>query len=332
MKNNLKSVCAALLIVAMMAATFAGCAKKIEYGTDGQDVYADNTAAQGGQNLSADVPTEPGTVFDSSNQGGSSYSGGGSSYNGGGSYNAGGSYQGNGGYAQSDNGNGYADAGYTSEITEKSTTTKRTVITTDARAVLNSARLKPTLTNDKELDDRVESILNKITNNSMSTYDKVVAIHNYIIDNGRYGYLMDKNPSVTYLSVYDRQVVAASKAFLKSWTGTCFDFAAGFMVLCRRIGLDCYKVKGEFIADKGAVTNHGWNIITINGVDYIFDVEADWRQSKPQEGKYADIYFCVISHWRMSCPRQDMYKKAYAGFACADFSKITLPANDIPEE
>lgn len=338
MTNRIKQICSVVLTVVITAGMFSGCAKKVRPaentggGNDnGQDsVWQDSTAETALS--SADTA---GISGNGSPAGGSVGSGGGSpgGFSGYSAGESGGGYTGGtpGGSAYPNGGNGsLQDNSMPSE--ETTTSIPHDVVRGDAVALLNSAPLRPTLTNDEDLDTRIENLLGQVTTPSMSTYEKVVAVHNYFIANARYGFLLDKNPSVTYLSIYDRQVVASSKAFLRSWTGTCYDFASAFMAICRRIGLECYKVKGDFIFDNGTTSNHGWNIIRLKGIDYIFDVEADWRASKPENGEYAFPYFCVSKHWRFDTSNYKLYVGSYAGFKTADFTSITLPANDIPEE
>ena len=56
----------------------------------------------------------------------------------------------------------------------------------DAEAILNAAKLSPMKTNDAALDAEVERILNQITTSGMSTYEKVKACYDYLIDNTVY--------------------------------------------------------------------------------------------------------------------------------------------------
>ena len=56
------------------------------------------------------------------------------------------------------------------------------------KSILNNAKLNPTKTGYNQLDNQVFKVLNSVTNNSMSTYEKVKAVYDWIINNMSYQY------------------------------------------------------------------------------------------------------------------------------------------------
>ena len=60
-------------------------------------------------------------------------------------------------------------------------------IHTGVQAILDAAELEPSVTGIDALDALVAETLAKITNEDMTTYEKVVACYDYLTDNMRYG-------------------------------------------------------------------------------------------------------------------------------------------------
>ncbi|MCR5485157.1 MAG: transglutaminase domain-containing protein, partial [Clostridiales bacterium] len=229
------------------------------------------------------------------------------------------------------------------ETTKKETTTKAATTKTSTtkasseraasapapdspEAILNSAVLHPQYTNDEWLDMQVQSIFSVILKDSMSTYEKVVACYNYMIDTSEYGHMtMFVNPSdfSRYVNEEDAKTVLFAKSILSNGKGVCDDYAALFLVLTRAIGLDCYYTTGYTTNTKGEKKAHSWNTITVNGKDYIFDVQVEDNQSD-YGIKYT--FFCK----EYDSPISKVYsgydlessKKSYGGFRLVDPSEV----------
>ena len=143
--------------------------------------------------------------------------------------------------------------------------------------ILNSAPLSPMKTNDETLDAMVEQILSKIITDEMSTYDKVKACYDYLKKNTVYQ-TKDEATEIrggVYTSWVDyKNVILATEVF-STGKGVCDHYAAAFHVLTRRIGLESYICVGKHLSQKGGMGGHVWNIITLDGTDYIFDAQID---------------------------------------------------------
>lgn len=296
MKNGIQKVCALAVTLSLMTAVLTACGKKVEYNpTANQGMIGNDpiVTPNGGENVGSDTPTVDGSL--GGNIGGSS---GGS--NSGGSYggSSGGSYSG-GSYGGSSGGSyggssGGSSGGNTSQNKPKpapaptTTTTKPYVF--DIKKLLNTAPLNPMTTNDEELDGRIDAILEEIfAGRTMSVYDQVRTIHDYLVQTNRYGFMVSRSTQTSYLSLYDRDVVTRAKTILKNKTGTCIDFAAAFMALTRRIGLNCYMITGDVTNRDGYTSLHGWNVIKIDGIYYVFDSQADFRYSNGGPTKFSNF-------------------------------------------
>lgn len=154
-------------------------------------------------------------------------------------------------------------------------------------ALLNAAPLGPMLTNDTDLDRQIAKILDEVTDNSMSTYEKVLAVYKYIESN--YNYRSSSIPSdENYKSDYDGRIVGRAKGFFTTGHGTCTEFSAGFMTLMRAIGLECYSISGRYGGGQ-----HTWTIIVLDGKQYIFDPEIDFRNWQNNNKTICLGHFCM---------------------------------------
>lgn len=148
------------------------------------------------------------------------------------------------------------------------------LLTSSAKAVqaeylLNNAELYPTLTGDSYCDEIVLETLAQITTEDMSTYDKVLACYNYLIDNCTYG------DNVLRLDFPEDNGTARAYGMLVGHVGACDDYSCAFAALTRAIGLNCYTVYGQTARADGGYTGHIWCVIAIGGVEYVFDPQID---------------------------------------------------------
>lgn len=158
---------------------------------------------------------------------------------------------------------------------------------TKVEDILNSAQLyEPIYTNDAEIDKRVQEILSQIITEDMTTYEKTLAIYNWILDNNYYQAHSGRYRG-SYASIYDTWCVAQSYSSLCLGYGSCVNYAAAFVVLTRAIGLESYKVFGA-LSSSG---DHGWAVVNINGTLYTFDPQLGDEASGNGWGDRMD-YFC----------------------------------------
>ncbi len=152
----------------------------------------------------------------------------------------------------------------------------------DAEFLLNNAELYPTETGADYCDDIVQATLAEITNDDMTTYEKVRACYDYLVDTCTYG------DNVLRLDFPEADGTARAFGMLAGHVGACDDYSCAFAALTRAIGLNCYTVYGQTARADGGYTGHIWCIIAIDDVEYVFDPQID-------DNIGADVYyrFCV---------------------------------------
>lgn len=138
------------------------------------------------------------------------------------------------------------------------------------KGAVNEAALSPVRSGSKELNDLIDQILAQIITEEMTNYDKVKACYDWLITNTEYGL----NPEMPSIEVTTWEEYEAYDV-LSSHYGVCDHYAAAFAKMMQAVGLDC-RVEGGFThrAD-GGYTPHAWNIMTINGTEYVFDAQID---------------------------------------------------------
>ena len=153
---------------------------------------------------------------------------------------------------------------------------------TDAEYLLNNAELYPTATGADYCDDVVQDTLARITADNMSTYDKVRACYDYLVNTCSYG------DNVLRLDFPEANGTARAYGMLVGYVGACDDYSCAFAALTRAIGLNCYTVYGQTARADGGYTGHIWCVIAVDGVEYVFDPQID-------DNIGADVYyrFCV---------------------------------------
>ena len=154
-------------------------------------------------------------------------------------------------------------------------------------ALLNAAPLAPMLTNDTDLDRQIAAILSETTDSSMSTYEKVLAVYEYMETN--FNYSSSSLPSdENYESDYDSRIVGRAKGILTTGHGTCTEYSAAFMTIMRAIGLECYSIGGRYGGGQ-----HTWTIIVLGDKQYIFDPEIDFRNWQNNNKTICLGHFCM---------------------------------------
>lgn len=170
------------------------------------------------------------------------------------------------------------------EVEVKPVTTTPSV-STDTKALLNNAALKPMKTNSEMIDGAVDEWFSMYINSSMSTYEKVTAVYDAIIKNCSYGTdFWTLGVGDMYDSAYDSKVVNNADMILSGQCGVCDNYAAAFMVMTRRIGLESYVVEGWINS-----TAHAWVIIKLSGNYYLFDSQVEQRNTT---GTISHGWFC----------------------------------------
>lgn len=158
-----------------------------------------------------------------------------------------------------------------------------TVFAANAESILNSATLTPTWTKSQDCNNVIRETLAQITTDSMTTYEKVKACYDYLIENCAYRDTSDAK-NVTPFKVSNSTHSDVSKGgygversyvMLTLRVGVCDNYSCAFAALVRAIGLNCYTISGKTAKATGGMTGHVWTVININGTEYVFDPQID---------------------------------------------------------
>lgn len=136
---------------------------------------------------------------------------------------------------------------------------------------------------DKVVVLKVKGIIAQIIKDSMTDYEKELAIHDYLVLNYKYDYYNSLNNSIPDESY-------TSFGLLIKGTGVCQAYAETMEILLNSVGIECRMVIGT---SKGQ--SHGWNIVKLENEYYMLDVT--WNDPIPDEpGHVSYSYFNVTSN------------------------------------
>lgn len=108
----------------------------------------------------------------------------------------------------------------------------------------------------------------------LSQAEKVAVVLNYVAEVLDYG--------LGYVSYRSKGMFSGGDLYAayKTHYGVCFDYSNLFYILCKSIGIECYRVAGMVqysTLDKAG--GHQWNIVKINGRYYYVDPTNDDRNT-----------------------------------------------------
>lgn len=121
-------------------------------------------------------------------------------------------------------------------------------------------------TGSEELDTRLNNIIERLTDATMTRDQKLRSLFNYCRD--YYTYL--KRPLISKGQTGWEPDYALF--FLRNGKGNCYCFSAAYCLLCRNLGLPAYTVVGRALNSP-----HGWVEIQLDGATYLFDTQLEWR-------------------------------------------------------
>lgn len=124
---------------------------------------------------------------------------------------------------------------------------------------------------NQALANAVMSILGQIITPGMTDDQKLLACYNYVIDTTSYKRTYE-TPTGDFTGQYAMDIFTTHQ-------GNCFRYASAFAYLAKGCGFDVNVTTGTIKAARGGVTPHGWAVVNIGGVQYIFD--PDMADAKP---------------------------------------------------
>lgn len=139
-----------------------------------------------------------------------------------------------------------------------------------------------------DLEKTVGDIVSRASDKT-TVYEKILCIHDYIIDHTRYD-----QAAYEYVSSgkSDKEVVESSTAYgcLVNGKAICSGYSAAFQLLAQRLGFACGRVSGF----KSSGESHEWNYILADGDYYFIDVTWDDPVSQNTDVDIKSYeYFCI---------------------------------------
>ena len=131
----------------------------------------------------------------------------------------------------------------------------------------------------QEMAYLIEDFMKDNISDSMTDYDKELAIHDYLVKNISYTYIRKKegftSPKYSaYGALVNHQAV-------------CQGYAEAFELMCACCGIKCHLVSGEATNDEGTA-GHAWNMVQLE--DNWYHVDVTWDDPIPEK------YQSGISH------------------------------------
>lgn len=135
-----------------------------------------------------------------------------------------------------------------------------------------------------ETDRKVNEITGSLITPGMSDYEKVLAVHDYVIKSSRYDRLNADSNTVP---------PEGHEAYgvLVQGIGVCDSYAKAMKLLLEKVGVKCLIVEGSKVEDSlqgpGRV-DHAWNIVMLDGEYY--HIDATWDDVS-EEKDSADLVY-----------------------------------------
>ena len=140
----------------------------------------------------------------------------------------------------------------------------------------------------RDIRDELKILNKKYIKDDMSDYEKIKAIHDYLVNNIEYDYDYVENAIENYI---DNPLYLA----LVKGKGECWVYADAFEALCNMNGIECLAVYGDakgivYANQKPSWMGHEWNIVNLDG-DY-YHVDVTWDDPIP-DGRLRYTYFLI---------------------------------------
>lgn len=144
------------------------------------------------------------------------------------------------------------------------------------------------------INDKLNTMLNSLITDNMSTKDKLLAIHDYIINNTKYDTEKNNNGSSKYHSN------TAYGVFLEGYA-TCNGYADAYALALDRLGIKNYKVSSSTHIWNAVYYNSEWlhidltwdDPVSSDGKDYLYHKYflVNTEQMKKEDGDLQDHIF-----------------------------------------
>lgn len=161
---------------------------------------------------------------------------------------------------------------------------------------------------EKEVDKKINSIVNSVRKMNMSDYETVTYIHDLICDSTSYDYNAEKYAT----SAYDYAFTAYGA--LCKGKSVCQGYANAFYRICKELGFNV-----RFVSSNPYEGRHAWNLIQLD--DKFYFVDATWDDEirddpEMQVGFDDNLYYFFLVDYGTLCSldtngQHTLYKALY---------------------
>ena len=116
---------------------------------------------------------------------------------------------------------------------------------------------------EKTADKRVNQVIKSVIRKDMTRYEKIKAVHNWMIRNVKYDYYR-------LMQGYIPQVSHTAKGALVKKIAVCDGYAHAFQMIMKKLKIPC-----RFVVGSSGGVGHAWNMVKLGGKWYHVDVTFD---------------------------------------------------------
>ncbi len=140
------------------------------------------------------------------------------------------------------------------------------------------------------LDEEIDNIIEANINDSMTTYDKIKSIHNYLVLNITYDTTNVDN-ELEYHNINNPYSGLVNNSTI------CLGYSQAMNLIMNELGIESYVVLGD--SDKDGTNDHAWNYIKFD--DGFFHVDVTWDD--PDRGSIIEYDYLKMADSTMKARR-----------------------------
>ena len=119
----------------------------------------------------------------------------------------------------------------------------------------------------------VDEFLTFANKNYTTDRDKARACYSFVIE-----YLTYSQSRIGFAK--NQEYISGYQDAIKYKQGVCYHYSCLYKYMCNKLGLECEMISGLFKCqdwtyNKGVLSPHGWNIVTIDNAKYLVDITMD---------------------------------------------------------
>jgi hypothetical protein len=158
------------------------------------------------------------------------------------------------------------------------------------QAYKNEALVEKLTANETAMLEKAKDIVNAVITPGMSELEKVLAIHDYIVLNGKY--TLRSGDPVINASLH------SAEGILMYGQGVCTSYTGSMNLLLGMVDIDSLFVSGVAQNKNGLSELHAWNKVMIDGLWY--NIDATWDDPTPDKSGLVSYAFFGLTDEALS--------------------------------